>query len=358
MLGSHPHVYVPAESHFIPYVYREYQRSGTFPLEWFFDEDAAISEYPWPDEYVAAPRSEAAAGFGGILRWLSLFYGLDRRELAAFLDGKPRYSDIVMWIFDSALKHDVLVCNAEDKDHYGDKTPHYVREIAALREIFPEAVMISVVRDGRAVLCSKSIRKRHLKPDTQEVRDIESHLMHLCPNLNVYTAVKTLEGEVLDSPEARKWIGLPTDITLTELSAVRDLIQRLGELWKDSQVVTTVEPGSVTHKARVWASDVRSGFDADLIVRYEDLVFRTESTLQRVCQRLGIDMVPQMLRYYENRNLLLFYSNDVGDWPGNRDILRPPVKDNVDKWRRLLKPSVVTQFDAVAGRELRLLGYK
>jgi hypothetical protein len=69
-------------------------------------------------------------------------------------------------------------------------------------------------------------------------------------------------------------------------------------------------------------------------------------------------MVPQMLRYYENRNLLLFYSNDVGDWPGNRDILRPPVKDNVDKWRRLLKPSVVTQFDAVAGRELRLLGYK
>jgi len=328
-----------------------------FPTSWFFDESASISEFPYLDEYQPVTRLERAKDFGEQLRWIPRFYGFSRQEISAFVEQKPTYSEIVEWFFDSALSHDILVSEVEGKNLYGDKTPHYVREMKTLRKIFPDAVIIHVVRDGRAVLCSKSINKRRVPPDTPEAQEIASHLLDLYPGLDLYKAVKLLERDDLDRAELWKWVGLPDPVTDARRDITLDLIGRLKELWKGDHVVVTVDPRNVVYKAHIWVNDVRSGFDADLTVRYEDLVLETEETLQRICLHLGVDTHPQMLRYYENKNLPLFYLDGRGRWPTNQDILRPPLRDNIDKWRQLLKPDAVAAFEKVAGECLCQLGY-
>jgi hypothetical protein len=120
LLRSHPHITFPRESHFIPSFYRAYGD----PL----DEREALE---------VANRILALSWFK---RW-QLDLTPDR------FSGCRSFRAIVETLFDAWARK-------EGKPRWGDKTPHYVTEIPTLLELFPEAKIIHIYRDGRDVALS------------------------------------------------------------------------------------------------------------------------------------------------------------------------------------------------------------
>ena len=360
MLGSHPAIFVPEESHFIPYLYRESQSRGRFPVEWLFSPRANIRHFPRVGDYIPQAPWAVARSFGRKLRLVPLNYGFDRRQLEAFLGREdPGYTAIVRWMFERALQHDPLIPDPGAKRLFGDKTPHYVRTIATLRALYPDAVILHMVRDGRAVLASKSVRKRLIKPMGPESNRICREIRALCPHLKIDVAVFGFRDDSwMEKARNPLHLGVAGPLPPRLRRRLGPRVRRLRELWQGTRVETRIAPMAVPYQARVWMEDVRAGEKgADCTVRYEGLVRCPKPVLERICRLLDVEPQPQMLRYYRNPNLPLLYASDFGDLPGNRDIMKPPRTENIDKWRRILSPETVAEFEAVAGPALRELGY-
>jgi hypothetical protein len=124
MCDSHPSLAVPPESHFIvPLAPRG--PAADHPL------DVAT----FVDGLFATERFE--------------LWGLDRPTIVAALAAPPLpdYPVAVRRVF-------ALWAAARGKDRYADKTPGYVLHIPTLARLFPEAVFVHLIRDGRDVASS------------------------------------------------------------------------------------------------------------------------------------------------------------------------------------------------------------
>lgn len=126
MLDSHPEMAIPNESYFtaeLATVRDRYEKDTGFDVQALLVD---LLEYE------------------RFHRW-----GIDeeivRERLAA--TAPPDYA--------SAMRA-VYACYAEMKGklRYGDKTPRYVEYVGVLAEVFPEALFIHIIRDGRNVACS------------------------------------------------------------------------------------------------------------------------------------------------------------------------------------------------------------
>ena len=115
LLRSHPRLTVPPESHFIPGFYRAFGDPSSDAEA--FQIASRIARYARIGFWRLAPEPRDVAGcrsFGEVARRL-----------------------FEMW------------AKAQDKPRWGDKTPHYVREIPLLMRLFPDAQVIHIIRDGR-----------------------------------------------------------------------------------------------------------------------------------------------------------------------------------------------------------------
>ena len=125
MFDSHPDMAIPPESHFIiPLAYRrrQYEQAGRFDVESFVEDLAYTGFANWG---VSRPIA---------LNWLR--------------DARPQgYEEAVRAVF-------ALYARNLGKSRYGEKTPVNVRYISPLGALFPEAVFIHLVRDGRDVTVS------------------------------------------------------------------------------------------------------------------------------------------------------------------------------------------------------------
>jgi hypothetical protein len=122
LVDAHPAIAVPPESHFVPVLA---PRRGA-P----FDRDAF------------------AAGLAASDRFA--LWGMDRAAVAAALAPLPPeagYADGVRAVF-------AAWAAGRGKDRYGDKTPGYVVHLPLIAGLFPEAVVVHVVRDARDVAAS------------------------------------------------------------------------------------------------------------------------------------------------------------------------------------------------------------
>ncbi len=122
MADGHPELAVPPESHFVVPMARR-DRSGRFDVGPFLDQLYTYDSFR--------------------------LWDLDRVGLESALhDPAPRdYPDAVRAVFRAYAQE-------RGKPRYADKTPGYVLHIAALSRLFPEAVFVHVVRDGRDVASS------------------------------------------------------------------------------------------------------------------------------------------------------------------------------------------------------------
>jgi len=115
LLRSHPRLTIPWESHFIPNFYRVFGDPASDAEAWRLA--SRILRLPRIAQWGITPDPKDIAGcrsFAELVRRLFEFWAKSR--------GKPRW---------------------------GDKTPHYVREIPLLMRLFPDAQVIHVIRDGR-----------------------------------------------------------------------------------------------------------------------------------------------------------------------------------------------------------------
>ncbi len=123
LVRSHPRISIPGESHFIPHFYASYG-------------DPANAEE-------AIQLGRRIVEFSRIEKW-----GLDLAEEE--FRGCRRYSDVISHLFSKWA-------TIENKPRWGDKTPHYVRHIPTLVEIFPNAQVLHIIRDPRAASRSWSM---------------------------------------------------------------------------------------------------------------------------------------------------------------------------------------------------------
>lgn len=134
-------------------------RSGTTLLRRMLDAHRALAMTPethwiptWFERGIGV-TSDGIAGPDLVSRLLAYpkfrRTGLGRDELESLFDsGEPlTYASFVSGFFD-------LYGRARGKALVGDKTPGYVRRLALLHELFPQAKFVHLIRDGRDVALS------------------------------------------------------------------------------------------------------------------------------------------------------------------------------------------------------------
>jgi Sulfotransferase family len=170
----------------------------------------------------------------------------------------------------------------------GEKTPKYVRYLRTLHQLWPHAKVVHMIRDGHDVVLS-----------------------------------------VLDWNKAERNVGrFPT--------------------W-DEDAVTTA--------ALYWEWNVRLGREAAAFLgpdryhelRYETLVADPELECRKLCDFLGLDYDPAMLRFHEGRKT---------EEPGlSAKKAWRPITAGLRRWREQMAPDDIRRFEAVTGPLLDELGY-
>jgi len=128
MLDAHPDIAVPFESYFPVWFARErsrYEQAGGFAVARFADDVLAHDSF---------------------IRW-----GLDASAVRArLLAAAPTDFAAAVRVCYAAF------ADAHGKHRYGDKTPIFVMHIPLLARLFPEAVFVHMIRDGRDVALSRT----------------------------------------------------------------------------------------------------------------------------------------------------------------------------------------------------------
>jgi len=120
MLDAHPSIAVPPESHFVVSL---------------------------PRVFGAAPTPQAIEALLAHQRFRE--WGLDEGRFSQALDAREpaTWADLYDTVFS-------LYATEHGKQRWGDKTPGYGRFLDELRQIFPSARFVHLIRDGRDVACS------------------------------------------------------------------------------------------------------------------------------------------------------------------------------------------------------------
>lgn len=95
--------------------------------------------------------------------------------------------------------------------------------------------------------------------------------------------------------------------------------------------------------------------DRVFLMRYEDLVTKSEEEVRRICTFLDINFSSEML------NTENFIAPDGGQWLPNSNHSGVPKKgiysSTIDKWKSELDPKIISLIEFICGPELLALGY-
>lgn len=246
----------------------------------------------WYGKYRDWPRGVMLDEFMGDLmtsRKIESWH-IDRDELLYFLrrQGSYTYAMLVSAVYEWYGKS-----LGEPFTRWGSKDNFHVEHIPELRELFPDAVFIHIVRDGRDMACS--------------YRELNAR------NINT------------------RWApDLPNDITEIALQ------------WQ-SHLNTVARDFA----AGAWANAYE--------IKFETLVLDAPGTLQLLCGLLGEEYDPTMLHYHVINREQELLPREMLCW--DEKTLLPPQVSVVGRHKRDLTTRERAAFEAIAGETLRRYGY-
>lgn len=127
MLTCHSNICVPPESGWLIHLYSKYRQStwSTNQLEAFVDD------------LLAVPKTET--------------WRLDKCHVLKYLQKScPRtYTEVATLVYQYYIDQ-----NQPGKNRFGDKNNFYIRHIQIIKTIYPDALFLHIIRDGRDVACS------------------------------------------------------------------------------------------------------------------------------------------------------------------------------------------------------------
>ena len=214
--------------------------------------------------------------------------GIRPEELHALVsdNGGMRYSDFVSLLFNRYGK-------ARGKPLVGNKTPGYVRRLATLHQLWPEAKFVHIIRDGRDV-CLSMRQKRDAK------------------------------AKPIKPGRFATWDEDPV-ITLA--------------MWWEWDVRLGREAGSNLGSERYHE------------MRYEAFVADPEAACRGLCDFLGVPYDARMLEHHRAKA-----SADARLYQKHSRLERP-ITAGLRDWRQEMPPAEAERFEASAGELLDELGY-
>jgi len=199
---------------------------------------------------------------------------------------------------------------------FAEKTPGNTLRLHFIHALYPDARVIHLVRDGRAVVASM-LRMLEMPPDRGRLvaRLRETPLRELpaqLPLLFRHLAGRMFRGGQRSfwgpkPPGWRTWLDLPKPVMLA---------RQWRHLVETAQRDLEVFPGQQR-----------------LQLRYEELVAEPALWLEKICEVCDLDVA------------------------FDRDALEQINADRIDAWRDVLDEASVAQIDDEAGDLLRSLGY-
>ena len=175
-----------------------------------------------------------------------------------------------------------------------DKNNYYINHYDDLKEIWPDAKYILVVRDGRDVACS-------------------------------YLNIETL---VTNSPYKPK---LPTDI------------KTIAKEW-------------LTNNQNILNFSASLPDNQFMVIRYEDFVEESELYLSKVCDFLGLNFESNMLNYFIKNAKEQDEPLSSLDW--KKKTLEKPDKDNIGKYKMELEKDSIEEFNTISKEILQKFNYE
>jgi len=205
MLASHPRIFVPEETGFIPFLVKEKDVDGLLSIS----QVTAILERIGKLNYLWRDKVTDISGF---------YQSLPEPKLAFLLDE----------IFRHYTREQVVI-------RWGDKTPLYVQYVPILSKIFPDAQFIHLIRDGRDA--ALSARKKW--PEHSGYMDLYYLLKNWVRNINTGRQV----GE---------WLGIERyyelfyeTLVTTPEETLKNLCSFLGEDLHTAMLNHTILAGEI-----------------------------------------------------------------------------------------------------------------
>lgn len=251
IIGSHPEIGIPFESHLYPRL------------------------YPWRKVYGDLSMYESRERIVGdmvnmetIKNWEEI---PEKREILNNFKGSDFHS-----AFRAIMEAWLSIVG---KKRWGEKTPHNIFFWKDILEGFPDSRFIHIVRDGRDV--AMSWKKVRFGPE------------HFYPIANLWNKY----------------------------------IEKVDEL--------------------------KCNIDSDRFheVKYEEILIKPEKTIKKVCNFLGERFYYDMMLFYKNSEP---YPTDSRN---ERNLSRPILRRNMNKWRSSIRSRNLRIFEAVAGETLERYGY-
>lgn len=123
-----------------------------------------------------------------------------------------------------------------------------------------------------------------------------------------------------------------------------------------------VGPKHIYHLAKKWSTEQELSLsfinplssNRYIMVKYEELITDTNKVMHDICQKLGISFKEEVLDYFHAQESLLT-ANSGTMW---KNLTRPIMHDNFNKFRGELSKDEIVIFESVAGQALNKLGYK
>lgn len=184
------------------------------------------------------------------------------------------------------------------KERWLEKTPEHVNFLKHALQLHPDARVVEMVRDPRATLASRKIRRG--------------------------------DDEWLEEKESRE--GVAADHS-TNYDPLLDTM-----LWKEAINA---------------AAEARRAYPENILtVRYEDLAADPEATVQHICEFVGLPFQPEMLAVGWVNSATQAQEGKPASQPG-----KGVSKAAVEKWRKSLSPEEIYLCQRLGRKEMEQLGY-